>query len=125
MLMNDKERALSRAERSKTQRYQDVHLQEYEYSELEDMKKRIRILKLDSSSIQNPIIDCELFEVEFDENYVPHGVPDKKDDPSFTPFHLQRNEVEYEALSWCWGREAADYAIRIRRGEEKYKLRAK
>ncbi|KAK8060052.1 hypothetical protein PG996_009982 [Apiospora saccharicola] len=124
-MITDKERALSRAERSKTQRYSDVKLQDYEYSELEDMKKRIRILKLDSSSIQNPIIDCELFEVEFDKNYVPHGVPDQEDDPSFTPFHLQRTKVEYEALSWCWGREAADHAIRIRRGDKKYKLRAK
>ncbi|KAK8127873.1 heterokaryon incompatibility protein-domain-containing protein [Apiospora sp. TS-2023a] len=124
-MMNDKERALPRAERSKTQRYSDVELPEYEYSELEDMKKRIRILKLVSSSIQNPIIDCELFEVEFDKRYVPHGVPDQEDNPSFTPPHLQRSEVIYEALSWCWGREAADCAIHIRRGSKKYKLRAK
>ncbi|KAK8080283.1 hypothetical protein PG997_008101 [Apiospora hydei] len=116
-MMNDKDRTLSRAERSRVQRYSEVDLEE--------------ILKLDSSSIQNPIIDCELFEIEFNDKYKPHGVPDisgvpgQPDIPSFTPFHLQKKEVHYEALSWCWGLEDADYAIRIRRGEEKYKLRAK
>ncbi|KAK8051720.1 hypothetical protein PG993_003105 [Apiospora rasikravindrae] len=113
-MLNDKDRALSRAERSKVQRYSEVELKEYEYLQLEDMKKRIRILKLDSSSIQNPIIDCELFEIEFNDNYVPHGVadisgvPGQQDIPSYTPFHLQKKQVQYEAL-----------------GEEKYKLRAK
>jgi hypothetical protein len=117
-------RALKRAERSRVLKYSDPSLEkvdEYDYSPLKDMKRRIRLLRLVSSGLENPIIDCELFEVEFNENNEPFRVQDFEDNDSITA----QKPVEYEALSWCWGTEEPEYAIRIREGVEQYKLQAK
>jgi hypothetical protein len=35
---------------------------------------------------------------------------------------VEEIEVEYEALSWCWGRNVSDYGISIEKGDENYKM---
>ncbi|KAI1383058.1 heterokaryon incompatibility protein-domain-containing protein [Hypoxylon trugodes] len=34
---------------------------------------------------------------------------------------VSENRIEYEAISWCWGEEREEYAIRIERGEKSFK----
>lgn len=41
----------------------------FEYTDLPPDKKRIRLLRLYPGVLDNPQIDCELFEAEFDDNY--------------------------------------------------------
>ncbi|KAH7086804.1 heterokaryon incompatibility protein-domain-containing protein [Paraphoma chrysanthemicola] len=36
---------------------------------------------------------------------------------------VEEIEIEYEALSWCWGRDISDYAVIVRKGSENYKMR--
>ena len=31
-------------------------------------------------------------------------------------------EIEYEALSWCWGRAISEYAVSVTKGDEDYKM---
>ncbi|KAJ8131906.1 hypothetical protein O1611_g1718 [Lasiodiplodia mahajangana] len=38
---------------------------------------------------------------------------------------VQSKKIEYEALSWCWGLEAADYALKIEENGKTYKKRVK
>ncbi|KAL1599606.1 hypothetical protein SLS60_007409 [Paraconiothyrium brasiliense] len=35
---------------------------------------------------------------------------------------VEKIEIEYEALSWCWGRAVSDYAVSVTKGEESYKM---
>lgn len=37
----------------------------------------------------------------------------------------KKNEVQYEALSWCWGRDDEDYAVLIKKGRTTYKKRVR
>jgi hypothetical protein len=36
---------------------------------------------------------------------------------------VEETEIEYEALSWCWGRTISDYAVVVTKGTENYKMR--
>jgi hypothetical protein len=125
-LHNGREQSkIPREERSKLLKYSDPNLgkvEAYRYSTLKDMKKRIRLLRLISSGLENPIIDCELFEVEFDESYTPIRLVEQQDgtgQPSGEVIHFQ-------ALSWCWGYQSPEYAVRIRSpGGQQHKVRTK
>jgi len=116
-------RKLSREERSKVLKFNDKtleRLEEYEFTPLKDQKRRIRLLRLISSGLENPLIDCELFEVEFNDKYIPTRVHPEVDSND------QGERVDYEALSWCWGKETLEYAIRIRDEDDvQYKMSAK
>jgi hypothetical protein len=35
---------------------------------------------------------------------------------------VEEIEIEYEALSWCWGRNVSDYGISVTKGGESYKM---
>jgi len=35
---------------------------------------------------------------------------------------VEKIEIEYEALSWCWGRADSDCAVSVRKGNEVYKM---
>jgi hypothetical protein len=38
---------------------------------------------------------------------------------------VEEIEIEYEALSWCWGRNISDYGISVTKGAENYKMRVR
>ncbi|KAI0099905.1 heterokaryon incompatibility protein-domain-containing protein [Nemania sp. FL0031] len=38
---------------------------------------------------------------------------------------IESKKIEYEALSWCWGQEAEDYALKIEENGKTYKKRAR
>ncbi|KAI1180331.1 heterokaryon incompatibility protein-domain-containing protein [Nemania sp. FL0916] len=40
-------------------------------------------------------------------------------------YKVQEKKIEYEALSWCWGLEPADYAVKIEENGKTYKLRVR
>lgn len=83
----------------------------YEYNRLHSMRRRIRLLRLHGGGLSNPEITCELFEVEYDkeqQNVV------KRVDNNLT--------IEYEALSWCWGKEEKNRAIRIQKNGRYYRM---
>jgi hypothetical protein len=56
---------LPREERSRLLKYEDADFDEYKYTPLAEGKRRIRLLELRSGVIENPEIDCEMFEAEF------------------------------------------------------------
>ncbi|KAK7749917.1 hypothetical protein SLS53_000499 [Cytospora paraplurivora] len=127
-------------------------METYKFDRLRSMRRRIRLLRLHGGGLTNPEITCELFEVEFDKDNqnilrnvssdsdnalvgssrrrdsqsvrsqpgrrheiaeTDHGGPDSPDPNSI---------VEYEALSWCWGTENKDCAIKIKKGGKYYRL---
>lgn len=105
--------ALSRSQRSKVSRFtgDDIKdMPEYRYEPLKSMRRRIRLLRLHGGGLSNPEIICELFEVEYDKDRQSIVRDDRGE------------EIEYEALSWCWGREAKDRAIMIQNRGEYFRL---
>lgn len=104
---------VSRQHRSHVSLYtgEDIKdMEEYKYTRLHYMRRRIRLLRLHGGGLSNPEITCELFEVAYDKD---HQNVVRSDDGT---------RIEYEALSWCWGREERDRAIRIRQGGDDYRL---
>jgi hypothetical protein len=107
---------LTREVRSRVREFDHPSLskrEEYEYGPLEDMKRGIRLLRLRTGALDSEMIECEIFEVKFTENYIPYD-PSLPDPPV---------EIEYEALSWSWGTEIATYGITIVEGGKRYKKR--
>ncbi|KAI7780576.1 HET-domain-containing [Diaporthe eres] len=125
---------------------------EYEYKALEGSHKKIRLLQLKSGAIDSPDIFCELVEADYDNPFhIPTYVDDKSNDDRSdkvdrsvtkqkevkTPEEefkileeLQKREMEYEALSWCWGKDVAQYVVLIiernsKHEEKTYKLRVR
>jgi len=117
--------SMMREERSRVVKYTDPSLDRvrpYKYDELTDMKRGIRLLRLLASGLENPILDCELLEAEFDSEYIPKKVI------RFPDSTIKRTDevIEYQALSWRWGTDDADYAVRIRSPDgEQFKMKAK
>ncbi|KAI4695301.1 uncharacterized protein J4E84_001927 [Alternaria hordeiaustralica] len=35
---------------------------------------------------------------------------------------VEKIEIEYEALSWCWGRAVSDYVVLVTKGDQSYKM---
>lgn len=138
---------ISRETRSRVSKYNDPELKDmkpYKFDRLHSMRRRIRLLRLHGGGLSNPEITCELFEVEYDKdnrNIVRKAsreieYPNKAKRRRYNE-HIQEpvNEnqsgrevsdyddiVEYEALSWCWGRANKDCAIRIKKGDEYYRF---
>lgn len=137
----------SRQQRSEVSMYNDSALrgmEPYKYKALRSMRRRLRLLRLHGGGLLNPEITCELFEVEYDKddrNVVRRVL--SKDERSAKRERLERRRqsgkttdhssgvqsldvddtvIEYEALSWCWGQEVKDRAIRIQEGSKYYRL---
>jgi hypothetical protein len=58
-----------------------------------------------------------------DEETPPHGEneDEKEDAPPFKDLknsQTQKKKESYEAVSWCWGKEAADQVLRVHQGDE-------
>ncbi|KAK7703391.1 hypothetical protein SLS64_009060 [Diaporthe eres] len=125
---------------------------EYEYKALEGSHKKIRLLQLKSGAIDSPDIFCELVEADYDNPFhIPTYVDDQSNDDrsdkadrsvtkqkeAKTPEEefkileeLQKREMEYEALSWCWGKDVAQYVVLIiernsKHEEKTYKLKVR
>jgi hypothetical protein len=104
------------------------NVQLYKFSPLIGMRKRSRLLRLaPGSQFFNPVIECELLEVEFDANNQPRRVWDRRNavlsgHDRGTADIVEELPTEYEALSWKWSREYSQYAIFISKGEERYKF---
>jgi hypothetical protein len=122
-------------------------LQEYKYSPLPPTKKRIRLLKLQSATDYASDTFIELFEADYGNRFhIPTRInegqgspaqeglgPEERDRPLT---EMERKELDmkelkrvmdieakYEALSWSWGTESPDYAIKIRVGMQTLKKR--
>lgn len=137
----------SRQQRSQVSMYNDSELRRmdpYKYKGLRSMRRRLRLLRLHGGGLLNPEITCELFEVEYDkddqnivrrvlskdersakrERYERRRASGKAPDNSsgIQSMDVDDAVVEYEALSWCWGQEVKDRAIRIQEGGKYYRL---
>ncbi len=100
----------SREHRSKVTTFADLKLHKYKYDPLESMQRRIRLLRLEGGGTENPEIVCEMFEAQF----TPGGIIKLLD---------KDEELNYEALSWCWGTEGKEYGIRVKKGKDRvYRL---
>lgn len=109
---------MSRKHRSDVSLYTGEDIKDmltYQYERLNSMRRRIRLLRLHGGGLSNPEITCELFEVQYDPKQQNVVRTIKADGTLGTV-------IEYEALSWCWGREQQDRAIRVQRGGEYYRL---
>ncbi|KAK5630327.1 hypothetical protein RRF57_006042 [Xylaria bambusicola] len=112
----------------------------YEYKELPKGNKRIRLLVLNSASLQTSQIYCELIEVDYGNTFhIPTTLPKGEDSSSqlikLSPGETDQDElvkeaevviereIKYEALSWCWGVGEEAYAIRIEHDGEVKKLK--
>lgn len=131
---------------------------EYVYKALRGSRKKIRLLQLKSGAIDSSDIFCELVEADYDNDFHVPTYVDEKSNVDRSPEvdqtvqtnraapkrhqpktleeefkmleELEERELEYEALSWCWGKAAADYAVLIiernlKHGEKTYKLRVR
>ncbi|KAF2444101.1 HET-domain-containing protein [Karstenula rhodostoma CBS 690.94] len=88
------------------------------YSALPPERKRIRLLRLFAGVLENPQINCEMFEAEFDGNGILRHL-----DEVLKKSRLGRKEP-YHALSWRWGDEDdGKYAIMIKRDGNLFKKR--
>lgn len=137
----------SRQERSQVSMFNDGQLKgmpQYRYRPLRSMRRRLRLLRLHGGGLRNPEITCELFEVEYDkddQNIVRRVLSNAERSAKRERLERRRRNrkdldhssgvqsldvddavVEYEALSWCWGQEVKDRAIRIREGSKYYRL---
>lgn len=137
----------SRQQRSQVSMYNDSeleHMKPYRYRALRSMRRRLRLLRLHGGGLSNPEITCELFEVEYDkddqnvvrrvlsrderlakrEKYERRRASGKTPDQSSGVQSLDVDDaaIKYEALSWCWGQEVKDRAIRIQQGGKYYRL---
>ncbi|KAK7703104.1 hypothetical protein SLS64_009375 [Diaporthe eres] len=137
----------SRQQRSQVSMWNDRDLkgmEPYKYRGLRSMRRRLRLLRLHGGGLLNPEITCELFEVEYDkddqnivrrvlskdersakrERYERRRASGKAPDHSSGVQSMDVDDavVEYEALSWCWGQEVKDRAIRIYEGGQYYRL---
>lgn len=137
----------SRQQRSQVSMWHDRDLkgmESYKYKGLRSMRRRLRLLRLHGGGLLNPEITCELFEVEYDkddqnivrrvlskdersakrERYERRRASGKAPDHSSGVQSMDVDDavVEYEALSWCWGQEVKDRAIRIQEGGKYYRL---
>ncbi|KAH8600681.1 heterokaryon incompatibility protein-domain-containing protein [Bisporella sp. PMI_857] len=108
-------------------RLDDVHLQsrlleqanipEFKYQDLPRNKKVIRILRLWPGVLENPQIDCEMFEAEFDKD--DRLLRLGEETPNTEPI-----SIKYEALSWRWGDEKnGKYAVMIHKDGKLHRKR--
>jgi hypothetical protein len=132
-------RQQTRAQRSELQIFNSSNLnsiKEFEYEKLTGSKKSVRLLQLRSGTTHGPEIFCELIEADYSNSF---HIPTKPDDSKqgaednmtveeklLKEYEkVKANEIEYEALSWCWGTDPPDYAVMIQHNGVTYKKRVK
>ncbi|XXH02239.1 hypothetical protein Hte_008607 [Hypoxylon texense] len=128
---------------------------EFKYNKLPNAKKRIRLLRLKPAASSVHQINCELIDADYDNPYhiptrrkedprtldektsqsgsehvqpKPEQKPDlekKEKEPGAQYEIVSKNQIKYEALSWCWGEEEEEYAIIIEKNDQPYKRRIK
>lgn len=140
-----------RAQQSELQRFDSPGLErveEYTYDELPTTEKRIRLLELRSGTTNGSEIFCNLVEADYgNEFHIPTkpksdgkddegaekrtnmtgglGKSEKEESDSRRMNEVRERELRYEALSWCWGNSAEDYAVLIDRSGKTYKKRVR
>ncbi|KAF2787459.1 HET-domain-containing protein [Melanomma pulvis-pyrius CBS 109.77] len=115
----------------------DKEIGAFKYEKLPAGRKRIRLLRLSPGVLNNPQIDCEMFEAEFNEHHQLitvekqiHGqtsnITQQCNRNSITREDEKKandeDVVKYEALSWRWGDEDnSPYTIMIKKNGARYK----
>jgi hypothetical protein len=121
-----------------------VNIKDYVFDPLPPSKKRIRLLQLDGNTLHSPSIHCKLVEADYDNAF---HIPTRAISESSEDLRRYRNELQqiedpnerlrkqyewvnnkrmnYEALSWCWGKDNPDHAVIIERAGEYYKMRVR
>ncbi|KAL1878011.1 hypothetical protein Daus18300_002365 [Diaporthe australafricana] len=128
----------------KLRKFDDTQLgiiEEFKYTPLERSRKMIRLLQLKSGPKDAPDIYCELVQADYDNRYhIPTFIDDsnqgRESDRSRNHTNkyideesklraeldelesLESREIKYQALSWCWGKDVADYAVLITEKKE-------
>ena len=143
----------TRAQRSELQTFNDSALKEmkeFEYDKLVGAKNSIRLLQLRSGTTHGPEIFCDLIEAHYNNSFhIPTkpGLPDEtmqdvnqETEANLTEEEKRRkerqkrldeyekvkpSEIDYEALSWCWGTGPAEYAVQIQHKGVTYKKKVK
>jgi Heterokaryon incompatibility protein (HET) len=110
----------------------EAKIPEFKYDQLPPNKKRIRLLRLWPGVLENPQIDCEMFEAEFDEKdklvkvlrATSNDSNGEGEGEGASPANQEKNIVKYEALSWRWGDEYhGKYAVMIHKDGALYRKR--
>ncbi|KAH6702811.1 heterokaryon incompatibility protein-domain-containing protein [Leptodontidium sp. MPI-SDFR-AT-0119] len=123
---------------------EQASIPEFKYQGLPQNRKVIRILRLWPGVLENPQIDCEMFEAEFDEddkfradnnadsasnggtgdNNSNSGRNGNNWSDSTVPDSLEPISIKYEALSWRWGDEKnGKYAVMIHKDGKLHRKR--
>lgn len=142
----------SRGQSSELLRFNDPFFEDmktYEYDTLPE--KSIRLMRLHGGK-HSDSVQCELIEAAYNNSFhIPTKVVSKTETSRMSdPEHhrltkeekelaevegarlaeqekelgiVEEIELEYEALSWCWGQGKSDYAVVITKGTENYKMR--
>jgi hypothetical protein len=128
-------------------------MEEFKYEKLASGKNSIRLLQLRSGTTHGPDIYCDLIEADYNNSFhIPTKIPvwrdeTKQDEKPETEAKLnlteeekrqiayqerreeldkvEANQIEYEALSWCWGTDPPEYAVQIQHKGITYKKRVK
>jgi hypothetical protein len=111
---------------NRPRREEEAKIPEFKYDPLPPNKKRIRLLRLWPGVLENPQIDCEMFEAEFDDDDELIKVSGETviEAEGASPPEKERNIVKYEALSWRWGDEQnGEYAVMIHKDGALYRKR--
>jgi hypothetical protein len=135
-----------RAIRSQVLEYDDQsykNTEAYTFDPLPPSKKRIRLLQLLANTLHSPSIHCRLVEADYDNTFhIPtrtmSGTSEaglrrieiqkiKDSDARLEQEHewVQAHKIEYEALSWCWGRDDPEHAVLIEKAGVSYKMKVR
>ncbi|KAF1998221.1 hypothetical protein P154DRAFT_578047 [Amniculicola lignicola CBS 123094] len=96
----------------------------FKYNPLPPNKKRIRLLALHPGVVDNPQVDCEMFEAGFNDGNQLLRVDERSENTSSSTSLFSGDgigthigeAVQYEALFWRWGNEDnSPYAIMMKK----------
>ena len=121
---------IPREVRSNVLEYWDINIRDnkqFKYLPIQKDERRTRLLRLAPGVITNSQIVCELFDVEFlhddkpvDSKKLEHGKLFTKhpkrvlgEKAKRLPDTDPRDVINYEALSWSWGKDSPRYAIMV------------
>ncbi len=89
----------------------------FKYQRLSSTKQKIRLLKLMAGNRDTPDVECQLLEAQI-ENGRAWRVNEQIGKPKLLVVE------SYEALSWSWGNEPAEYQILLRKDETRTRMKA-
>lgn len=111
----------------------------YVFDPLPPSKKRIRLLQLEGDTLLCPSIHCKLVEADYDNTFhIPtKAMSEISENSSREELHNIQNpnerlkreyqmvvekRIEYEALSWCWGKDNPEHAVIINKDGVYYRM---